>query len=106
MKKDAHPPQNVSAPEVDYTAELHEALEVLDGMKRQAVSLGMASAAVDVLIDGVRQVDAEIVAARHVRRNRELSPYFPESYQAEEDGLEDAEKLLRSPLPQRREDVE
>jgi hypothetical protein len=90
----------VTLPEIDHTDELRDALEMLDGMKRQMVLLGVAEAAVDILIEGVRLVDAETVAARCVRRIREMSPHYPESFQAEEYGLEAAETLLRSPMPE------
>ncbi|MFE0472529.1 hypothetical protein ACFW2V_13035 [Streptomyces sp. NPDC058947] len=93
----------MTAPEIEYTQELHDALTGFEDQRLELVVAGVDPRKLDALVRAVRNVDAELVAARHVQRNSDLSPYFPEDYQAEEDGLEDAEKLLRAPLPQRRE---
>lgn len=90
----------MSVPEVEYTDELHAALIDFERQKANFVAAGIDAQMVVEFIDVVRRADAELIAARHTHRNSEFYPYYPESFQAEEDGLEDAEKLLRSPLPE------
>lgn len=93
----------MSTPRFDYTDELHEALDDFIRQRTDLVIAGIDLETINEFVEAVRRVDAELVAARHVHRNGEFYPYFPESYQAEEDGLEDAEKLLRGPLPEKQE---
>jgi hypothetical protein len=93
----------VSDPQFEYTDELHEALDDFTQQRTDLVVAGIDLERISEFVDAVRRVDAELIAARHVHRNGEFYPYYPESYQAEEDGLEDAEKLLRGPMPERQE---
>ena len=92
----------MSTPRISYTDELHQALEGFAHKKAILVAAGIPVEVVAEFVEAVRQVDAEVVAARHVHRNGELYPYYSEGYQAEEDGLEDAERLLRASMPEMR----
>lgn len=89
----------MTGPMIRYTDELHEALVDFDAARRSLFAAGVSVEAIEGFVAVVRRVDAETIAARHIHRNGEFYPYFPESYQAEEDGLEDAENLLRGPMP-------
>lgn len=93
----------MSIPRFEYTDELHEALDDFVQQRTDLFVAGIDLEVVNEFVEAVRRVDAELIAARHVYRNGEFYPYFPESYQAEEDGLEDAEKLLRGAMPEKQE---
>lgn len=93
----------MSDPQFEYTDELHEALDDFIQQRTDLFVAGIDLEVVNEFVNAVRRVDAELIAARHVHRNSEFYPYYPESYQAEEDGLEDAEKLLRGPMPEKQE---
>lgn len=87
-------------PEILWTDELRKSIADMEALRTDLFIAGADMERLDDLIEAVRVMDAEIVAARHVFRCKELSPYYPENYQAEEDGYEAAEKLLRGPVPE------
>lgn len=90
---------SADGPQVEGTSELREALADFARERTDLFIAGVDLETLNEFVDAVRRVDAETVAARHAFRIREMSPHFPEDFQAEEDGLEDAEKLLRGPMP-------
>lgn len=90
----------MSLPEIESTRELHEAIKAMEVLRADLLGAGVEPERINELIDAVRLVDAETVAARNCFRIKECYPYYPESYQAEEDGYETAEKLLRGPIPE------
>lgn len=92
----------MNSPRFTYTDELHSALENLAERRAALLDAELDPQWITDLIDAVRTVDAELIAARHVHRNSEFYPYYPESYWAEEAALEDTESLLRGPLPVKR----
>lgn len=87
------------APDLEKTSELVEALRELAKLRADFFVEGMDLEHFEEIVTAVRKVDAEIVAAIHLRRIWELSPYLPENFQAEEDGYEAAEKRLRADIP-------
>lgn len=86
-------------PRLEKTEELVEALQELQSLRVDFFVEGMNQEHFDEIVDAVRKVDAETVGALHQHRIHELYPYFPENFQAEEDGYEAAEKWLRADLP-------
>lgn len=86
-------------PELEKSEDLAEAIRDLKGLRTDFLFNGLDIKRFRDLVEAVRRVDAEIVSAIHERRVREMSPYYPESFQAEEDGYEAAEKWLRAALP-------
>lgn len=87
-------------PELEKSEDLAEAIRDLKGLRTDFFINGLEIEHFRELVEAVRRVDAEIVSAIHERRVREMSPYYPESFQAEEDGYEAAEKWLRAALPE------
>lgn len=88
-------------PRLEKTEELVEALRNFRRLRRSDLFAGeLEQECFDEIVEAVRKVDAEIVGAIHQRRIYELSPYFPESFQPEENGYEAAEKWLRAELPE------
>lgn len=87
-------------PELEKSEDLAEAIRDLKGLRTDFFINGLEMEHFRELVEAVRRVDAEIVSAIHERRVREMSPYYPESFQAEEDGYEAAEKWLRAALPE------
>lgn len=90
-------------PRLEKTEELVEALRDLRSLRVDFFVEGMNQEHFDEIVEAVRKVDAEIVGAIHQYRIDELSPYFPESFQPEENGYEAAEKWLRADLPEESE---
>lgn len=90
----------VTRPRFEHTDELREALEDFEQRRTDLFVAGVDLEALGEFVDAVRRVDAELIAAHHVHRNKQQSPYYPTEYQAEEDGLEAAEALLRSDMPE------
>lgn len=90
-------------PRLERTEELVEALQELQSLRVDFFVEGMSQEHFDEIVEAVRRVDAETVAAIHECRLRELYPYLPESFQAEEDGYEAAEKWLRAKIPKESE---
>lgn len=90
-------------PKLEKSDELVEALRSLRTLRAECLVEGMDEKHFDKIMTAVRAADAEIVAAIHEYRIGELSPYFPESFQAEEDGYEAAEKWMRAKLPEERD---
>jgi hypothetical protein len=90
-------------PELETTPELLAALDALDEIGSIFLGFGVAEESFREIVAAVRLVDAETVGAIHARRVREMGPHYPESFQAEEDGLEAAEQRLRAPMPARRD---
>jgi hypothetical protein len=86
-------------PEIEETDELAEARRGLAELRTALFVNGLDLVDFRQLVEAVRLLDAEIVAAIHRHRISELYPYFPESFQPEEDGYEAAEKWLRAELP-------
>jgi len=86
-------------PGIEETDELAEARRELVSLRTDLFINGLELEHFHELVEAVRKMDAEIVAAVHQRRINELYPYFPESFQPEEDGYEAAEKWLRCELP-------
>lgn len=86
-------------PELEKSEDLAEAIRDLKGLRTDFFINGLEIEHFRELVEAVRRMDAEIVSAIHERRVREMSPYYPESFQAEEDGYEAAEKWLRAALP-------
>lgn len=84
---------------LETTPELLEALRGLASMRLDLFVEGLDYARFDGIVEAVRLVDAELVASRHRRRIKDVSPYFTEDFQAEEDGFEAAEKVLRDNVP-------
>lgn len=84
---------------LEESEDLAEAIQDLKSLRTDFFINGLDIEHFRELVDAVRRVDAEIVASIHGHRARELSPYYPESFQAEEDGYEAAEKWLRAELP-------
>lgn len=60
----------------------------------------------DAYTELVRTADRELVKTREAARNQEFYPYYPESYGAEQDALNDVAALLEGPLPTVPEGVE
>lgn len=87
-------------PGIEETDELAEARRDLMALRTDLFVNGLELEHFHALVEAVRTLDAEIVAAVHQRRINEFYPYFPESFQAEEDGYEAAEKWLRAELPE------
>lgn len=90
----------MSLPEIDHDDELKEAISDLKSLRTDLFVNGLDLEHFQSLVEAVRRVDAEIVAGIHRHRISEFYPYFPESFQAEEDGYEAAEKWLRADLPE------
>lgn len=89
----------MSLPDLEKTDELVEALRELDKLRADLFAEGLDLEQFQEIVEAVRKVDAETVGAIHQHRIREFYPYFPESFQAEEDGYEAAEKRLRAEIP-------
>ncbi len=87
-------------PKLEESEGLAEAIEDLKGLRTDFFVNGLDIEHFRELVDAVRRMDAEIVGAIHEYRVREMSPYYPESFQAEEDGYEAAEKWLKADLPE------
>lgn len=87
-------------PGLDKGEDLVEAIQDLKDLRTDLFVNGLDLEHFQSLVEAVRHLDAEIVAAVHEVRVREMSPYYPESFQAEEDGYEAAEKWLRADLPE------
>jgi hypothetical protein len=90
-------------PGLETTPELLVALGVLEEIGSLLQGLGVSDESFREIVAAVRLVDAETVSAIHAHRVKELSPYYPESFQAEEGGLEAAERRLRAPIPAKRD---
>lgn len=90
-------------PGLETTPELLAALDALDNVEASIRGIGVHRCLVEEIVAAVRLVDAETVGAIHARRVREMGPNYPESFQAEEDGLEAAEQRLRASMPARRD---
>ena len=86
-------------PKFEETDELAEARRELTDLRIGLFADGLDLERFHEIVMAVRKVDAEMVAAIHQHRISEFYPYFPESFQAEEDGYEAAEKLLRADPP-------
>ncbi len=86
-------------PKLEESEDLAEAIRDLKSLRTDFFINGLDIEHFRELVDAVRQMDAAIVGAIHEHRVRELGPYYPESFQAEEDGYEAAEKWLRAELP-------
>jgi hypothetical protein len=86
-------------PGIEETEELKEAVRDLKELRTDYFVNSLGLERFRELVDAVRRMDAEIVGAIHQYRIHEFYPYFPESFQAEEDGYEAAEKRLRGELP-------
>lgn len=90
----------MSLPDIEKTDELNEAIRELKELRTDLFVNGLELEHFQELVAAVRKVDAEIVAGVHRSRITEFYPYYPESFQAEEDGYEAAEKWLRADLPE------
>lgn len=88
---------------LDRTDELVEALRDLEKLRTDFFVEGMTLEHFDEIVEAVRRVDAETVGALHVRRIKELSPYYPEHFLGEETGYEAAEERLRANIPKEEE---
>ena len=86
-------------PKLEKTDGLVQAIEEADGLRGTLLGFGLDKEAVCEVFATIRRLDAEIVAALHEYRNREMSPYYPDDFQAEEDGYDAAERSLRAPVP-------
>lgn len=86
-------------PKIEDTDELREARQELTDLRTDLVVNGLDLEHFHQIVEAVRKMDAEIVGAIHQHRISEFYPYFPESFQAEEDGYDAAEKWLRCDLP-------
>lgn len=89
----------MNLPGIERTDELDEAIGELKELRTSLFVNGLDLEDFQELVAAVRKVDAEIVAGIHRHRITEFYPYFPESFQPEEDGYEAAEKWLRADLP-------
>lgn len=87
-------------PKIEDSDELDQARQELVDLRTDLVVNGLGLEQFHQIVEAVRKLDAEIVAAVHQYRISEFYPYFPESFQAEEDGYEAAEKWLRCDLPE------
>lgn len=87
-------------PGIEETEELAEARRELASLRTDLFVNGLSLEHFREVVAAVRAMDAEIVAAVHQHRINEFYPYFPEGFQAEEDGYEAAEKWLRADLPE------
>jgi hypothetical protein len=82
-------------------AKSEELLHYVRGVQSCANQLGEMTGRPDLvtnLIYMVRLMDAETVGAAHEFRVHEMGPHYLENFQAEQDGYEAAEKLLRQPI--------
>lgn len=86
-------------PKIEESEELAEAQRELAALRTDLFVNGLDLERFHEIVMAVRAVDAEIVAAIHQYRINEFYPYFPDDFQAEEDGYEAAEKWLRCDLP-------
>lgn len=93
----------MTAPRIERTPELVEALTDLESLRTDLFIAGVDLEQLNELIGAVRKVDVEIIKARHAFRAGEFYPYFPDSYSIESDAYDTAEELLRSPMPQKEE---
>lgn len=82
-------------PGIEETDELVAARNDLMALRNEALVAGLGMERFQKLVQAVRKMDAEIIGAIHQHRISEFYPYFPESFQAEEDGYEAAEKWMR-----------
>lgn len=86
-------------PKIEESEELAEARQKLVSLRTYLFIDGLDLERFHEVVMAVRAMDAEIVAAIHQYRINEFYPYFPDAFQAEEDGYEAAEKWLRCDLP-------
>lgn len=93
----------MTLPSLEKTDGLVEALRELDKLRADFFVEGMDLEHFDEIVEAVRRVDAETVAAVHRRRIGELYPYFPESFEPERNGYEAAEQRLRADIPKEEE---
>lgn len=88
-----------------WTQELVDAIEAVEAARTDLFVNGDADgneitlSDLDHFVGLVRKADAELVKAREAHRDRELYPYYPSSYDAEQDGYTAVTELLEAPLP-------